>query len=214
MDLFLLGAGHVGLVTAVGFARLGHRVTVADIDAHADRGLRARAARRSSSRGSTEAIADGLGEAAWRSPPSSIHPPTPPFTFVCVKTPTGPDGPLSMDHVEAAVERLLTRTGPDHTIVVRSTLPLDRARRRSPRCAAAVPTAPPIVTNPEFMREGSALRDFDRPGRVVAGWLEERDVAAAAGRPRPVCRHRRPDARRGRPFGGADQARLERVPRR
>ena len=39
MHLFLLGAGHVGLVTAVGFARLGHRVTIADLDAARIAGL-------------------------------------------------------------------------------------------------------------------------------------------------------------------------------
>jgi len=41
MHLFLVGAGHVGLVTAVGLAKLGHRVTVADIDAARIEGLRA-----------------------------------------------------------------------------------------------------------------------------------------------------------------------------
>jgi UDPglucose 6-dehydrogenase len=38
---------------------------------------------------------------------------------------------------------------------------------------------PSIVTNPEFMREGQAIEDFDRPNRVVTGWLEPRDAAAA-----------------------------------
>jgi UDP-glucose 6-dehydrogenase len=47
------------------------------------------------------------------------------YTFVCVNTPTGPSGPLSTVHVESAIERLLTRVGAEHTIVVRSTLPLD-----------------------------------------------------------------------------------------
>jgi UDPglucose 6-dehydrogenase len=35
------------------------------------------------------------------------------------------------------------------------------------------------VTNPEFMREGQAIEDFERPNRVVTGWLEPRDAAAA-----------------------------------
>jgi UDPglucose 6-dehydrogenase len=177
VHLFLLGAGHVGLVTAVGFARLGHRVTVADLDA-------ARIAAANHGRapifepGLTEAIAKGLGDGSLVFTTQLDPPADAAFTFVCVNTPTGPDGPLSTVHVEAAIERLLTRVGPDHTIVVRSTLPLDGPARLA-ACVADRPDRPSIVTNPEFMREGQALEDFDRPNRVVTGWLEPRDAAAA-----------------------------------
>ena len=99
-------------------------------------------------------------------------------TLPAVSTPTGPDGPLSMDHVEAAVGSILDQVGPGHTIVVRSTLPMlgpDRlvALRRSRGGTAS------IVTNPEFMREGSGLLDFEQPGRVVFGFLEPSDEPAA-----------------------------------
>ena len=177
MHLFLLGAGHVGLVTAVGFARLGHRVTVADLDA-------ARIAAANTGRapifepGLTEAIAQGLGGGSLAFTTELDPPADAAFTFVCVNTPTGPDGPLSTVHVEAAIERLLTKVGADHTIVVRSTLPLDGPARLA-TLASGLPDRPSIVTNPEFMREGQALEDFDRPNRVVTGWLEPRDAAAA-----------------------------------
>lgn len=175
MHLFLLGAGHVGLVTAVGFARLGHRVTVADVDAARIDALRA---------GRTPIFEPGLDDAITalgeqvafttelRPPADCRH------AFVAVGTPLGPDGPLATDHVEAAVRRLLGEIGPDHVIVIRSTLPMSGpgrllAIRREHGDGAA------IVTNPEFMREGSALRDFERPGRIVTGWLAERDRPAA-----------------------------------
>lgn len=173
MHIFLVGAGHVGLVTAVGLARLGHVVTVADIDGHRIEGLRA---------GSAPIFEPGLDEAIreqrprlsfttdLRLPDQATH------AFVAVGTPLGPDGPLSLDHVEAAVRALLDQTGPEHTIVIRSTMPVS-----GPAALAALrggrPTA--IVTNPEFMREGSALRDFEKPDRIVVGWLEERDRPAA-----------------------------------
>jgi UDPglucose 6-dehydrogenase len=174
MHLFLVGAGHVGLVTAVGFARLGHRVTVADVDAGRIDGLRA---------GRTPMFEPGLEEgiaaAAERLAfTTDLRPPADaPFSFVAVGTPLGPDGPLALDHVEQAVGALLDVTGPDHVIVVRSTLPMsgpDALLRLRARQGSAS-----IVTNPEFMREGSALRDFEKPGRIVAGWLEERDRPAA-----------------------------------
>jgi len=177
VHLFLLGAGHVGLVTAVGFARLGHRVTVADLDA-------ARIAAANDGRapifepGLTEAIRAGLDNGLLAFTTELDPPADAAFTFVCVNTPTGPDGPLSTTFVEAAIDRLLTRVGREHTIVIRSTLPLAGPDRLA-TLAAEYPDRPSIVTNPEFMREGQALEDFDRPNRVVTGWLEPRDAEAA-----------------------------------
>jgi UDPglucose 6-dehydrogenase len=181
MHLFLLGAGHVGLVTAVGFARLGHHVTVCDIDAARIDGLRS---------GKAPIYEPGLEEAlvelvdritftTERQPPADVR-----HTFVAVGTPTGPEGPLSLEHVESTVRDLLARVGAGHTIVVRSTLPLAGPAAllalRQERSTGTADPGPAIVTNPEFMREGTALRDFAQPGRIVAGWLEERDRDAAA----------------------------------
>lgn len=179
MHLFLLGAGHVGLVTAVGFARLGHRVTVADLDA-------VRIADLTSGRppvfepGLTDALVDGLANGSLAFTTQLDPPADAPFTFVCVSTPTDAGGPLSTVNVEAAVARLLTGAAPGHTIVIRSTLPLGGPNRLATLAAATGRSdRPAIVTNPEFMREGQALEDFDRPNRVVTGWLEPRDQPAA-----------------------------------
>jgi UDPglucose 6-dehydrogenase len=177
MHLFIVGAGHVGLVTAVGMTRLGHTVTVADIDSPRIDSLRAGRAPIYE-----PGLEDGIAEAGARLdfttnlvPADDVR-----FAFVVVGTPQGPDGPLSMAHVEIAVRQLLSVTGPEHVIVVRSTLPLSGPASleglRGDR-----PGTPAIVTNPEFMREGSALRDFASPGRIVTGWLAERDRAAAKG---------------------------------
>jgi UDPglucose 6-dehydrogenase len=175
MHLFLVGAGHVGLVTAVGLAKLGHRVTVADIDAARIDGLRAGRSPMFEP-GLEEAIAvagDRLEFTTDLRPPAGAG-----FSFVAVGTPFGPDGPLALHHVEQVVSSLLDATGPDHVVVVRSTLPMSGPAalielRTARRGEAA------IVTNPEFMREGTALRDFEKPGRIVTGWLEERDRRAA-----------------------------------
>jgi len=177
VHLFLLGAGHVGLVTAVGFARLGHRITVADLDASRIAGLNA-GQPPVFEPGLTEAIGQGLADGTLAFTTELDPPSDATFTFVCVNTPTGPDGPLSTVNVERAIERLLDHAGSDHTIVVRSTLPLDGPGRIA-ALAAGRSKRPAIVTNPEFMREGQALDDFDRPNRVVTGWLEPRDAEAA-----------------------------------
>lgn len=179
MHLFLVGAGHVGLVTAVGMARLGHRVTVADIDAARIDGLRAGRAPMYEP-GLEDAIGelgDHLEFTTELRPPDGVR-----HSFVIVGTPEGKDGPLSMEHVLVAVGNLLDVAAPDHVIVVRSTLPITGpdalATLRAERFPDGVPS-PSIVTNPEFLREGSALRDFVQPGRIVTGWLEERDRPAA-----------------------------------
>jgi UDPglucose 6-dehydrogenase len=177
MHLFLIGAGHVGLVTAVGLARLGHRLTVADIDAGRIAGL---------AQGIPPVYEPGLEDALARSAEAGLlaftTDLTPPadcrFSIVTVSTPTGPDGPLSTVNVEAVVAGLLAATGPDHTIVIRSTLPVDGPARLL-ALRAAHPDGAAIVTNPEFMREGSALADFDRPDRLVVGWIEQGDETAA-----------------------------------
>lgn len=177
MHVFLLGGGHVGLVTAVGLARLGHRVTVADIDANRIAGLR-EGRPPVFEPGLADAIRTGLADGALAFTTELDPPADAPFTFVCVGTPTGPDGPLSTEHVESAVARLLDQTRPDHTIVIRSTLPLAGPARLA-ALAAGRPQRASIVTNPEFMREGQALEDFDHPNRVVTGWLEPADAPAA-----------------------------------
>ncbi len=182
MHLFLIGAGPVGLVTAVGFARLGHHVTVCDIDP-------GRVATLAAGRSpifepgleqaiQSEAAAGRLDFTTDPAPPAGAA-----YSIVCVGTPSDDDGPLSMVHVERAVEGLLAAAPPEHVIAVRSTLPVegpDRLARLVDERRAVGPCAK-VVTNPEFMREGAGLRDFDVPSRVVAGWLrsEEREVAQA-----------------------------------
>jgi UDPglucose 6-dehydrogenase len=177
MQLFLIGAGHVGLVTATGLARLGHHVTVADIDADRIDGLRG---------GIAPVFEPGLDDALqacaaagrlaftteMRPPPGCA------FSIVTVSTPTGPDGPLSTANVEGVVAALLEATGAEHTIVVRSTLPVDGPARLL-ALRGDGPDRAAIVTNPEFMREGTALADFERPDRLIVGWLEVRDRPAA-----------------------------------
>jgi UDPglucose 6-dehydrogenase len=178
MHLFLVGAGHVGLVTAVGLARLGHRVTVADVDVDRIQGLTSGVSPVFEP-GLEEAIRAGIaaGHLAFTTdvrPPAGVR-----FSIVTVSTPTGPDGPLSTANVEAATLAILDAVDWDHTIVIRSTLPIDGPDRLLAALGDRT-SRPAIVTNPEFMAEGSAMANFERPDRIVAGWLEPRDRGAAA----------------------------------
>ena len=179
MELFVVGAGHVGLVTAAGFSRLGHTVTVADIDVDRIAVLR---------RGNAPLYEPGLDdalrsalEAGRLSFTTSVDwPARAQFAFVCVGTPARDDGSLSMEQVEAVARRLLDGSDERRTIAIRSTLPLDGPDALAHIVGGAI-SRPSLVVNPEFMREGSALADFQHPSRVVVGWLErERDETAAS----------------------------------
>jgi UDPglucose 6-dehydrogenase len=177
VHLFLVGAGHVGLVTAAGFAKLGYIVTVADIDAGRIAALR-EGRPPIYEPGLEEALRDHAAGGRLTFTTSMTPPPDASFSIVCVSTPTGPDGPLSTANVEAVVSGLLGAVGEEHVIVVRSTLPVEGPARLRALASGRSPR-PSIVTNPEFMREGSGLRDFDQPNRVVAGWLEPSDEPGA-----------------------------------
>src|SRR5262245_56022700 len=123
MHLFIVGAGHVGLVTAVGMAKLGHRVTVADIDER-------RIGRLSEGippiyePGLEEAIRGFLAGSRMAFQVGSVPPADVSISTIAVSTPEGPDGPLSLANVLAATRDLLSVADASHTIVVRSTLPL------------------------------------------------------------------------------------------
>ena len=172
----MVGAGYVGLTTAVGFSQLGHRVTVHDIDPERVATL---AAGRSPilEAGMDAAITEGLaaGRLAFTTdpgPPDHVR-----AAFVCVPTPTASSGLLDTAIVEDVVGRLAAALPAGVPIVVRSTLPLHGPERLEAPTAGRPDRS--IVVNPEFMREGRALADFGAPSRVAVGYLRAPDEPAA-----------------------------------
>jgi UDPglucose 6-dehydrogenase len=176
MDLFVVGAGYVGLTTAVGFSQLGHSVVVHDIDAER---LATLAAGHSPifEAGLEDAIRRGLAEGRLQFTGEAAPPEATDVAIVCVPTPSDPSGLLDSSLVEAVVERLLVELPQDRTIVVRSTLPLHGPERLE--SIGADGARPALVVNPEFMREGRALADFAAPTRVVVGSITTADRPAA-----------------------------------
>jgi len=176
VELFVVGAGYVGLTTAVGFAQLGHGVTVHDVDPAK---LEALADGRSPiyEPGLEVALRDGIAAGRLRFTAEATPDSDAEVAIVCVPTPLDPGGLLSTSIVESVVGGLLAALGSDRTIVVRSTLPLHGPDRLE--IVAGGGTRASIVVNPEFMREGRALADFAAPTRVVVGFLAERDRTAA-----------------------------------
>ncbi len=176
MKLAVVGTGYVGLVTGSGFADLGLEVTCVDIDEGRVRQLQSGQVpffepglqdlvKRYVERGSLKFTRD-LGAAVRNSQ----------VVFITVGTPGRPDGTPDLSAVEAAAKEIARNLDGFKLIVMKSTAPVGTARRvgelvRSQRGPEADFE---MASNPEFLREGSALEDFMRPNRVVIGTEGER----------------------------------------
>jgi UDPglucose 6-dehydrogenase len=156
----VIGVGWVGLVTAACFAELGHEVWARDIVPEKVESL---------SRGEVPIHEPGLPELVAKNA-ERLH-----FTtdmapvleqarllFVCVDTPPTYSGDADLSRVEAVLGELGESN--DHALVMKSTVPVGTGRsiqRRRPGTG--------YVSNPEFLKEGSAVADFMKPDRVVVG---------------------------------------------
>ncbi|MEN2999240.1 MAG: UDP-glucose/GDP-mannose dehydrogenase family protein [Acidilobaceae archaeon] len=178
----VVGLGYVGLVHAVGFALLGHEVFGYDVDEQKLKRLSAgvptiyeeglgEGLRKSLSRGSLR-FTSNLWEAVKGSDVS----------FISVGTPSNPDGSQDLGQVIAAsrsLGRALREKGSWHLFVVKSTvLPgtaLGAVRRvLEEESGLRAFEDFGLASNPEFLREGSAMRDFFKPDRIVLGVGDER----------------------------------------
>jgi UDPglucose 6-dehydrogenase len=160
----VIGVGWVGLVTAACFAELGHEVWARDIVPEKIDTL---------SRGEVPIHEPGLPELVKRNA-ERLH-----FTtdmqevldharllFVCVDTPPTYSGDADLSRVEAVLSEL--GDSDEHALVMKSTVPVGTGRsirRRRPGTG--------YVSNPEFLKEGTAVNDFMNPDRVVIGADEE-----------------------------------------
>ncbi len=188
----VVGTGYVGLVTGVCLADTGNRVRCVDLDADKIEKLRAgappifepaltdlltanlAAGRLSFGTDSAEAVAAAD------------------VVFICVDTPPRADGSADTSRLEEAAQAVArAATGPC-VIAIKSTAPVGTAAQIERMIAAHSAHRLTVVSNPEFLKEGSAVEDFQRPDRVIIG----SDDAAAADRLRaiyePFVRNKRP----------------------
>lgn len=172
-NICVLGAGYVGLVSGACFADLGNNVIILDIDERKISALR---------QGEIPIFEPGLSELIVRNVRAGRLDFTTSyqeglrraeFVFVAVGTPSGVDGEAEMQYVRMAAESVAEHMHHPLIIINKSTVPVGtgdwvadiiRKRQRDP-----IPFW--VVSNPEFLREGSAIHDFMNPDRVVLGSL-------------------------------------------
>ena len=170
MKIAVFGSGYVGLVTGACFADFGNHVTLIDIDATKVASL---------NDGKIPIYEPGLSEMVLRNKAASRMVFTTQaeaglngaeIVFVAVSTPEGENGQADLRFVEAVaktVNQYMTKANPARKplFVLKSTVPVGTADK----CRGWLLPEIDVVSNPEFLKEGSALNDFLRPERVVVG---------------------------------------------
>ena len=162
----VVGAGYVGLTTAACLARMGHQVVCTDVNEPRITGLQ-RGQMPIREPGLGELVRAGLASARLSFVCGSAEAAArADFVFLCVPTPSGPDGGTDLSYLEAATSEVRSSLRPGAVVVNKSTAPagtarmLDRVLRRADVS---------VASNPEFLRQGSAVQDFLNPDRIVVG---------------------------------------------
>lgn len=168
LAISVIGCGYLGAVHAACMASLGHDVVGVDIDA--DRVAELAAGRAPFYEPDLhELLEDGIRSSRLRFAVDHPTAPTPRVHFICVGTPQKRgDNSADLSYVDAAVDGLLPYLKPGDLVVGKSTVPVGTAERLALRLHEAEPGAT-LVWNPEFLREGHAVRDTMAPDRLVYG---------------------------------------------
>ena len=181
-SISVIGTGYVGLCTGVVFAELGHDVWFVDVDPSKLEAVK---------QGRAPFYEPGVDEALQRlkgkvrtttNVAEAVQATR--FTFLCVGTPQGKDGAIDLGYIRKAAADVgaALRGKPDHVLVVKSTVVPGTAEevvRPEAEKAAGHPVQ--VVSNPEFLKEGTAMADARKPDRVVVGATDANAAEAVLG---------------------------------
>jgi UDPglucose 6-dehydrogenase len=177
VEVAVIGAGYVGLVTGAGLANLGHTVRVGESNPERVEMLGA---------GQVpifeHGLPDLLGRAIERDTISfhssnmeAVEGAT--LVFLCLPTPESEDGRADLSFIHAVIDELANEV--ETTFVIKSTVPPGTAASLRKRLADLGSSAR-LVSHPEFLREGKAVEDFMEPDRIVIGAYDQADAELVA----------------------------------
>jgi UDPglucose 6-dehydrogenase len=176
MKIGIVGSGYVGLVTGTCLAHLGHTVTCVDQDKAKIRTLKA---------GKIPFYEPGLMEMVLENVAAKRLSFTTEISaivnrcevlFICVHTPPKPDGGADLSFVGMVAKQIATHLRRYCLIVEKSTVPVETGEwvRQTVKRHVKKDVHFDVASNPEFLREGSAIHDFLQPDRIVIGVSSER----------------------------------------
>jgi UDPglucose 6-dehydrogenase len=187
IKICMIGTGYVGLVSGACLADFGHHVTCVDIDSDRIDALR-RGEIPIYEPGLKEKVADNVSsERLYFTMDLAASVRDADVVFIAVGTPSQPDGGTDLKWVFEAAKDVAKHLTNYTVVVQKSTAPVGTARKIAGIIAQEKPKSAEfdVVSNPEFLREGSAVGDFLRPDRVVIGVQSDRarDVMKSVYRP-------------------------------
>ncbi len=188
MRVAMIGTGYVGLVSGACFSEFGHHVICVDKDAGKIEGLKA---------GKIPLFEPGLDEVVAANVRAgrlsfttdlSQAVPGADAVFIAVGTPSRRgDGYADLSYVFAAAKEIAEAMTRYTVVVNKSTVPVGTGRKVEETIRALRPNAEfDVASNPEFLREGSAIEDFRHPDRIVCGAESKRAVAVLRELYRPL----------------------------
>jgi len=170
MRICVVGTGYVGLVVGTGLAETGNKVYCIDKDQNKIEQLK---------KGIIPIYEPGLEELVKRNHKekrlfftTSLKETVPDsdIIYIAVGTPEKEDGTVDLSHVISAAEEIGENIGNSYKIIInKSTVPVGTAKKVKKIIENKTKTTFDVVSNPEFLKEGTALQDFMKPDRIIIG---------------------------------------------
>lgn len=192
MDIGVIGVGYVGAVTGTCFAYMGHKVSCYDVDEGKigtlkdgklpihEPGLEHYLTHSETQKNLTFTtnIKDLVAESE--------------LIFICIGTPSKDNGDVDMSYVDGCLSELIPLMKDGQCLVFKSTVPIGTARKARERVQALNGRDIQVISNPEFLKEGTAINDFMKPERIIVGVTDQRAEALMRKVYEPLTRNGHP----------------------
>lgn len=195
MDVSVFGTGYVGLVQAAALADVGHRVLCVDIDAHKIGQLR-QGVPPIHEPGLSSMLEENIKEGrllfSTQASDAVTHAD---LIFIAVGTPPDEDGSADLSHVLGVTRQIAGLMNAHRTLIIKSTVPVGTADKVAALAREELDRLGKqqllvrVVSNPEFLKEGSALADCMRPDRIIVGTNDDLAHDQLAELYAPFCRN-------------------------